>query len=147
MGYTVKPADEYIGMGLTSISFLENTFIHNHKALPEYYRLLEANTLPVEKGKILSMDDQTRQWTINALMCQFLIDKQAFKERFHVPFDGYFSQEQEHIHQCVEDQLVNIENEKIKVTELGKIFIRNVCMGFDFYLRQKDSPKRFSKAI
>ena len=28
MGYTVKPADEYIGLGLTSIGFLQNTSIH-----------------------------------------------------------------------------------------------------------------------
>lgn len=147
MGYTVKPADEYIGLGLTSISFLENTFIHNHKALPEYYRLLEENTLPVERGKVLSTDDQIRQWTINALMCQFQIDKQVFEGRFHVPFDEYYVKEREHVRQCVEDQLIDIENEKIKVTELGKIFIRNVCMGFDQYLRQENKLMRFSKTI
>jgi len=147
MGYTVKPADEYIGLGLTSISFLENAFIHNHKALPEYYRHLEENTLPVEEGKILSADDQIRQWTINALMCQFQIDKKVFEGRFQVSFDGYYSAEQEHIHQCVKDQLIRIENEKIMVTELGKIFIRNVCMGFDQYLRHKNTSMRFSKTI
>jgi len=147
MGYTVRPADEYIGLGLTSISFLENTYVHNHKVLPEYYRILHEKKLPVERGKVLSKDDQIRQWTINALMCQFQINKQTFQEQFHVEFDDYFSQEQEHIHQCVDDQLVHIENEIIQVTELGKIFIRNVCMGFDFYLKQKDSPMRFSKTI
>ena len=40
-----------------------------------------------------------------------------------------------------------IEDEKIKVTELGKIFIRNVCMGFAFYLKQKDTATRFSRTI
>jgi len=147
MGYTVKPADEYIGLGLTSISFLENTFVHNHKVLPEYYRILHDNKLPVERGKILSQDDQIRQWTINALMCQFQINKQAFKERFQVEFDDYFSQEQEYIRQCVDDRLIRIENGKIQVTEFGKIFIRNVCMGFDFYLKQKNAHMRFSKTI
>jgi len=147
MGYTVKPADEYIGLGLTSISFLENTYVHNHKALPEYYQILQENRLPVERGKMLSQDDQIRQWTINALMCQFQISKQAFQEQFQVEFDDYFSQEQEYIRQCADDQLVRIENEKIQVTELGKIFIRNICMGFDFYLKQKDVPMRFSKTV
>jgi len=96
MGYTVKPADEYIGLGLTSISFLENTFIHNQKTLPDYYRLLEENKLPVERGKILSSDDRIRQWTINALMCQFQIDKQVFEGRFHISFDDYYEKEPEH---------------------------------------------------
>lgn len=147
MGYTVKPADEYIGLGLTSISFLENTFIHNQKTLPDYYRLLEENKLPVQRGKILSSDDRMRQWTINALMCQFQIDKQAFERRFHVSFDEYYEKEQAHIRQCIDDQLIDVENERIKVTELGKIFVRNVCMGFDQYLKQENKSMRFSKTI
>lgn len=147
MGYTVKPADEYIGLGPTSISFLENTYIHNHKVLPEYYRILHENKLPVEKGKVLSRDDQIRQWTINALMCQFQVDKQKFEERFQVSFDGYFAHEQAHIRQCVEDQLVRVEDGKIQVTELGKIFVRNICMGFDYYLRQEGAHARFSRTV
>ena len=126
---------------------LENTFVHNHKALPEYYRLLEENKLPVEKGKVLSGDDQRRQWTINALMCQFQVDKKEFKERFAATFDDYFALEQEHMRHCVEDQLISIDKEKIMVTELGKIFIRNVCMGFDYYLRKNGSSTKFSKTI
>ena len=62
-------------------------------------------------------------------------------------FDKYYMQEQEYIHQCIEDRLINIENEKIKVTELGKIFIRNVCMGFDQYLRGKSAPQQYSRTI
>ncbi len=147
MGYTVKPADEYIGLGLTSISFLENTYVHNHKVLPEYYRLLHEGKLPVERGKILSQDDRMRQWTINALMCQFRIDKQKFAVQFGISFDEYFTQEQMHIHQCVDDQLIRVVGGVIEVTDLGKIFIRNVCMGFDFYLQQKGAPKQFSKTI
>jgi len=87
MGYTLKPADEYIGLGLTSISYLENTYIHNGKVLPEYYKLLGSGKLPVERGKILTEDDRIRQWTINHLICQFHIDKNVFKEQFQVGFN------------------------------------------------------------
>jgi len=147
MGYTVKPADEYIGLGLTSISFLENTYIHNHKILRDYYKTLHDDKLPVERGKVLSQDDQIRQWTINALMCQFLVDKKEFERRFNVSFDEYFSEEQLHIRQCVEDQLIVVEDGCIHVTEFGRLFIRNVCMGFDYYLRQKGAHTRFSRTV
>src|SRR3989338_9396485 len=75
MGYTVKPADEFIGFGITAIGFIENAFIQNHKTLKEYYGALDENGLPVERGKILSQDDQIRQWVISQLMCQFRVDK------------------------------------------------------------------------
>jgi len=147
MGYTVKPADEYIGLGLTSIGFLENSYFQNHKVLKDYYGSLDKEELPIERGKILTKDDQIRRWAINALICQFEVSKIKFTEEFNLKFDDYFGEEKEHLKQCVEDELIVFEEEAIKVTELGKIFIRNVCMGFDYYLRQKDAHKRFSRTV
>lgn len=147
MGYTVKPADEYIGLGLTSIGFLQNTFVHNHKALPEYYRILRDGKLPVERGKILTADDRMRQWAIQALMCRFGIDKHRFEREFEIPFDRYFQDEQAHLIRCAEDGLIKTQKDAITVTELGKIFVRNVCMGFDSYLQKKEAPLRYSRTV
>ncbi len=147
MGYTVKPADEYIGVGVSAIGFLENTYVQNHKTLPAYYENLRRNELPIERGKILGHDDQIRQWVINHLMCQFEIDKREFQERFQLEFDQYFTDEQEHLLRCVEDGLIFLSSEKIKATDLGKIFVRNVCMGFDWYLRQPSAHRRFSRTV
>jgi oxygen-independent coproporphyrinogen-3 oxidase len=147
MGYTVKPADEFIGMGPSAIGFLENTFAQNVKVLPDYYEITAKNQLPIERGKVLSQDDIIRQWIIRSLMCQFEIDTQAFQKRFGHKFEDYFSHEQEHLRQSVEDGLIVQNGNRISVTELGRIFIRNVCMGFDWYLKQKDSHKRFSRTV
>lgn len=147
MGYTVKPADEYIGLGLTSIGFLEHTFIQNFKTLKEYYEHLNQGHLPVERGKILSEDDRIRQWTIWSLMCQFKLDKDEFYRKFEKNFDEYFKDEGDHIAYCQADHLLNVQKWGLEVTELGKIFIRNICMGFDWYLRQADGHKKFSKTI
>src|SRR3989338_6884777 len=147
MGYTVKPADEYVGLGMTAIGFLENTFFQNQKTLPGYYKALSGGKLPVERGKILSEDDRIRQWVINSFMCRFQIDKDEFQGRFKKDFDEYFSEEQAHLVRCVADGLITSQGQLIQTTELGKIFIRNVCMGFDWYLRQKGAHKRFSKTI
>ncbi len=147
MGYTVKPADEYIGLGMTAIGFLENTFIQNQKTIGEYYRLLKEGALPVERGKVLSRDDQIRQWTINSLMCRFGVSKAEFAKKFEDNFDRYFDFEQKHIKRCADDGLITVGDDAIGVTELGKIFIRNVCMGFDWYLRQEKSHKKFSRTV
>ena len=147
MGYTVKPADEYIGMGTSAIGFLEKAFFQNYKTIPEYYRFLKQNELPMERGKELSEDDEIRQWVISALMCQFTLDKTFFKNKIRRGFDEYFAEEKDHVRRCVEDGLLALEGETIVVTDLGKIFVRNVCMGFDWYLRQSNSHKRFSRTV
>lgn len=147
MGYTVKPADEYIGAGVTAIGFLEDTYIQNHKVLPAYRRCLRQGHLAVERGKVLTRDDQIRQWTIYSLMCRFQVDKRAFARRFAAEFDEYFQQEQAHIERCIQDGLIRCEGGRIYATELGKIFIRNVCMGFDFYLRQPGAYRKFSRTV
>ena len=147
MGYTLKPADEFLGLGVSAIGFLENTYIQNVKVLPDYYARINSGILPVERGKILTDDDCIRQWVINTLMCGFAISKILFAQIFRYKFEDYFSVEAKHIQECIEDGLIEDDGENIIVTELGKLFIRNVCMGFDHYLRQKDGHKRFSRTV
>lgn len=147
MGYTVKPADEFIGLGLTSIGFLENTFFQNAKILKDYYSALDAGRLPVERGKDLSADDIIRQYVITQLMCHFNVDKEAFAAKFATAFDDYFSAEAEHIRYCEAEGLVYNTPGRIEVTDFGRVFVRNICMGFDFYLRQKEAVQRFSQTI
>jgi len=147
MGYTLKPADEFIGLGPSAIGFLENTFVQNVKILPEYYQRISSSQSPIERGKVLTEDDKVRQWVISSLMCQFQIDKSVFFDTFGYVFEDYFTHEVLHIKHCIEDGLL-IENSRLlQVTDLGKIFVRNVCMGFDYYLRQKNGHQRFSRTI
>ncbi len=147
MGYTVKPADEYIGLGLTSIGFIGKTFIQNVKVLPEYYKMLSENRLAVERGKILNEDDEIRQWVIRALMCQFQLRRDVFYKTFHIPFDEYFRDERDHIVWCIEEGLLLEDDKGLKVTEMGKIFVRNICMGFDQYFQKQQTKQQFSKTV
>lgn len=147
MGYTLKPADEFIGLGPSAIGFLENTYAQNVKVLPEYYELIAKGHLPIERGKVLSQDDIIRQWVINRLMCKFEANKEEFFTKFGFEFEKYFADESQHIRDCIEDGLIMEDSQGIKVTDLGKIFVRNICMGFDWYLRQKDGHRRFSRTV
>lgn len=147
MGYTVKPADEYLGLGVSAIGFLENTFVQNKKILADYYQALNEGHLAIERGKELSSDDIIRRWVILELMCHFQIDKNEFHEKFAVVFDQYFQPEQVHIRKCADDGLLKMEEDLLSVTELGQLFIRNVCMGFDAYFKQNDNKPRFSRTV
>ncbi|MCC7429304.1 oxygen-independent coproporphyrinogen III oxidase [bacterium] len=147
MGYTLKPAETFLGFGVSSIGFMENSFVQNAKELETYYSMLDSDKLPLERVKKLSRDDLVRKWVINALMCQFAVDKIEFKKQFDRDFDVYFDYEKEHIANCVSDKLIELSENKIEVTQIGRLFVRNVCMGFDWYFRQQNGYKKFSKTV
>jgi len=147
MGYTVKPADEFIGIGVTSIGYLENTFFQNKKTLKEYYGDLKDNQLPIARGLRLSFDDLIRQWIIHSLMCHFKIEKAELKRNFNIIFDEYFAEEQKHIRTCINDDLLIQTDYGYEVSECGKIFIRNICMGFDAYLQHDVQKPQFSQTV
>jgi oxygen-independent coproporphyrinogen-3 oxidase len=147
MGYTLKPADEYVGLGVTAIGLIEGTFSQNTPDLKTYYARLDENTLPTHKGLELSEDDLKRQWVIQELMCHFRVNKKQFETRFLVPFDTYFADETSHLNRCESEGLLTQSTEQITATELGRFFVRNIAMGFDWYLRQAEAHKRFSSTI
>ncbi len=147
MGYTLRYTDDFIGFGPSAIGYVGNTFVQNTKLLKNYQIKLNLNTLPVERGLVLSDDDLIRQWVINALMCQFTINKAEFKSMFNVEFNFYFAREQTHIVECQKQGLLDFNDNTMTISEIGKLFIRNICMGFDAYLQKRSPEVKFSNTI
>ena len=49
--------------------------------------------------------------------------------------------------EMMDDQLVWIENNTLRVTEMGRLLIRNVAMNFDGYLERKQDQARYSRTV
>jgi len=47
----------------------------------------------------------------------------------------------------VQDGLLEITANNIKVTARGRLLIRNICMCFDIYLRRQVRQQQFSRVI
>ncbi len=48
----------------------------------------------------------------------------------------------------LQDGLITLENDVVEITEVGKSFLRNICMAFDERLQKtKDRDNLFSQAI
>ncbi len=146
-GYTLCLAEDMLGFGITSIGYCQNAYIQNCKELQSYYEALDANQLPVHRGKQLSEDDQLRRWVINKLMCQFEVDKHLFERLYGVPFGHYFGAEWPLVTQAVADQLLEDKDDKLVVTPTGRLFVRNVAAIFDRYLQCKAGQSGFSKGV
>ncbi len=145
-GYSTHADCDLIGLGVTSIGKVANSYSQNQRTMDEYCEAINAGHLPVFRGVELDKDDLLRREIITEIMCNFHLNKQSIETKYSIQFDEYFKQEQGDIAQLELDGLIKTEGYDIHVQPAGRFLIRNVCMVFDKYLRQT-SEQRFSKVI
>ncbi|MFA7243482.1 MAG: oxygen-independent coproporphyrinogen III oxidase [Sulfuricellaceae bacterium] len=147
-GYTTHKNCDIIAFGASSISQTENVFVQNVKKLPDYYRLVGENRLPVERGLRVTQEDKLRRDAITRIMCDLELDKAAFGAQWGIDFNTHFADAQSELKEMEADGLIALTPEKITVTDTGRIFLRNIAMPFDAYLKQAaDAKPRFSKTL
>lgn len=146
-GYTVQYAKEQVGFGMTAIGSLQGAYFQNAKTLEEYSEAIEKREFAIQKGTVLTDEDLLRRWVIHTLMCAFELNKQEFYERFKMRFDDHFQEAKEQLLAHEEAGLLLNSEEKISVTPLGELFIRNIASVFDAYLLKDQNQPQFSKSI
>jgi oxygen-independent coproporphyrinogen-3 oxidase len=143
MGYSSSKTKLMIGLGVSSISDSWYSFAQNAKDLESYYQLLELNKLPIYRGHLLTSEDLIIRKHILNLMCQF----ETSWENPNAYFDEIPAILIE-LKEMEKDGLLVIGKDKITVTEAGKPFVRNICMGFDLLLKRKTpNTQLFSMTI
>ncbi|WP_395791367.1 oxygen-independent coproporphyrinogen III oxidase [Aquimonas sp.] len=147
MGYTTHAETDLIGLGVSAISHIGNSYSQNARDLNSYVTAVESGRLPVIKGLQLDADDELRADLINHLMCQGEIDKRGLEARFDIDFDQYFAHSIDLLPPLIADGLVIVDKDFIRVTLRGRLLLRVVAMCFDRYLQRVAEPARFSKAI
>jgi oxygen-independent coproporphyrinogen-3 oxidase len=145
-GYSTRGGADIYAFGMSSISQADGTYWQNLKDLPAYYAALEAGRFPISRGYVLSEDDQVRRQTIMQVMCNLGVDFAVMSQRLGVDFARYFAAELESLADLEADGLLERQPDRLVVTELGRLFIRNIAMRFDAYL-PKETVRRYSKTI
>jgi oxygen-independent coproporphyrinogen III oxidase len=148
-GYTTKAGADLYGMGVSAISSVAGAYAQNLKEVPAYQNTIDLRGIATARGYKLSQDDILRRTVISRLLCHTVIPKQEVEREFSISFDEYFSPELEHLKESRDEGLVILDPGEIRVTALGRIFIRNVAMVFDRYLREQQMDQRplFSKTL
>jgi oxygen-independent coproporphyrinogen-3 oxidase len=148
MGYTTSRAPDMIGLGLSSIGFVDGAYVQNEKQLAAYERAIEAGRLPVERGRALSDEDHLRAYVIRELMCNLVVHKGEVRRRFGVDFDAHFAELDGALGKLTDDGLIREDGEALRVEPLGQLFVRSVAMLFDAYTHQRrqDRPT-FSRTV
>lgn len=149
MGYTIQRAEQYLGFGSSSIGYIQSSFFQNQREIKDYYRAIDEGKIPVMREYRLTGEDKIRQWVIMTLMCQTVISFEEFNKKFNVPFFEHFHKEKESLIQAENEGLIIITDDELKLTETGRVLMRNVAMIFDQYLpsgEEKTKPL-FSQTV
>ncbi len=143
MGYTSRHVAPLIGLGVSAIGDAWTAFAQNEKAIEPYEQRVRRGELPILRGHMLDAEDLELRRLILDLMT-----------RFETRWDSAGS-DSPHLHsvpqrlrELVADELVTLNQHGCEVTELGRAFIRNVCMAFDARLARKaPDTQLFSRTI
>ncbi len=146
-GYSTHAGCDLYAFGITSISQLENVYAQNVKTEKEYYKALDNERIPIFRGYRLNEDDQIRRTVIMRLMCDFELTFNEVEIKHKIDFKEYFQNSLRSLREMSEDGLVEILDDKIKVTEMGRLLIRNIAMKFDGFIERKQDEMKYSRTI
>ena len=147
MGYTTGRGLDTVGMGISAISWVGSSYTQNHKDMATWRDSIQSGAMPWLRGFLLSQDDELRRELILELSCTMEVDLRALGQRFGVDAERWFTDEIALLGPLETDGLVELSPGTIRVTELGRLFVRNVCMVFDRYLEGDPALRRYSRTV
>ncbi len=139
-GYSTLAGLDTFAIGLTSISDTKTSYRQNVKDMQAYENHINNETLPIERGIILSADDIVRRGIIMDIMCSL---KVVYKN-YGVDFKTVFADAIKRLEEFQQDNLVQLFDDYFIVTDTGRFFLRNIAMLFDNRL---SSSQQYSKTV
>ena len=146
-GYTTQGDTDLLGMGVSAISMIGDCYAQNQKELKLYYQQIDETGNALWRGIALTRDDCIRRDVIKALICNFRLEFREVESQWDLQFSDYFAEDLKLLAPLAKDGLVDVSESAVVVTPKGRLLIRNICMCFDAYLRQKARLQQFSRVI
>lgn len=140
MGYTTTNTDMLIGLGASSISESMYGYAQNEKSVEDYEKTVAEGALPIVKGHLHREDDALRKQVILAISCREFVPYSLIQSIFTDEVEVQLGIMQN-------EGLVLLEEEGLRITSLGKTFVRNICNVFDKYRVAVPGERLFSKSI
>ncbi len=150
-GYSTHAECDVIGVGVSAISRVNNSFSQNVTEISKYKEAISKGHLPIKRGVSLTKDDRIRSDLIQQIMCDGQIDYSQFGAEHDIFFHRYFQEELTSLYSLQEDGLIQLSDQGFAVSAKGRIFLRNIAMKFDAYFHQttllNTEQPRYSKTL
>jgi len=146
-GYSTCRATDLVGLGVSAIGKVGNSFVQNQKDIRSWQACLDDDKLPVWRGLSLSSEDRLRREVISSIMCQGRLHFNEIEKEFGIDFDEHFAVELDSLKPLKEDGLVEYNDQDLEVSPEGLLLLRAIAMKFDEYLINDRAGKAYSKVI
>ena len=147
MGYTVMPASDQVGVGVTSIGDVAGAYVANDKKLASFERTVASGNLPVDRGVLRTPEDELRRAVINRIICTLALDNAWVQSAFGIDPRAHFADAFAELEPMAADGLIDLDVNGLRVTQVGRFFLRNVCMPFDAYLAAPGDGPIYSRTV
>ncbi len=148
-GYCTKETTGQVyAFGTSSISQLWGAYSQNEKDVSKYIEMVEDTGFAVSRGYKLSEEEMICREVINEIMCNGLLDMKSLASQYAISVEELkqiitFSKSK--LKDLEEDGLITITDDNIEVSEIGRLFVRNIAMVFDPKLSVEKN--QYSKTI
>jgi oxygen-independent coproporphyrinogen-3 oxidase len=147
MGYTTHADCDLIGLGVSAISHVGDSFSQNHRNLVDWEVAVDKGHQPLWRGIELSEDDIIRADVIQQIMCRGQVDLRRIEQRYDLVFEEYFADALARLAPLMKDGLVDVDAERIVATSRGRLLLRMIAMCFDHYLQTQAERPRHSRVV
>lgn len=149
MGYSTHRGSNVLGLGVSSVSSLSSIYAQTTVDLKQYEEDTGAETFKIARGVLRTSEDQLRGNIIEDILCQGRINIAELEAKWNFNFFEKFALSLPELTQMHEDQLISFNDKELIVTEVGRLFLRNIAAPFDEYLtkHRENSAKVFSQSI
>jgi oxygen-independent coproporphyrinogen-3 oxidase len=145
-GYSTHAGADIYAFGMSAISQTPDAYWQNEKELPKYQAAVDAGNVPLYKAYFETAEDKIRRETIMRVMCNLSLDFAALGAELGIHFEERFAKELAALAPLVADGLVTRRPGGLDVTDAGRLFIRNIAMGFDNTLAPA-GERKYSQTI
>jgi len=146
-GYSVQSDADLLGFGMSSISQIGNLYGQNYKSIQQWQSAIADDQLPLERGFLLSREDEMRRDLIMSLLCNLSVDWGRFGKRWGVDGKAHFQAELAQLAGFERDGLLQCDDQGIQISADGRLVARIIAMTFDQYLGGTDASRRFSRIL
>lgn len=148
-GYaTRETTGQVIGFGSSSITQLQGAYIQNVKQYKQYMELIEKYGVAPDKAYVMKSEDIIIRDVITEIMCNGEVDFDKVGDNFSTDANKIKEIVQyspDKLKDFLNDNLVSISKNKVKIHKEGFFIVRNIAMAFDPLL--KETEGRYSKTI
>jgi len=119
IGYTARTTDLQLACGPHGLGEVGSLFVQNEPRLTDWTRAVAAGRLPIAWGHRLSDEDFRRRRVYEHLLCNLALPASTAKT---------LGADFESLGRCVDDGLLEMTSDGIRVTERGRFFLGSLCV-------------------